>query len=389
MNTKQLRPDAPLWIRKRHLCGGGGGGGSGSYVRKGLGSHYRFYGNHGGTYVNQGRYGSFSPPNAPKVVWDNIKDAAASATSDPGLGAKQTDTYQSLMDQVASVTSQPGYAEIEGFTHIDPSSYSGRSALLGAASIDPFSTDYKAGTETAYKQSAADALAQVATGPNAVHGGDARSGLAWGTLADRLGAGRTAELRNAQMQDLNTIITSARSMNEIEGSRLSNALRAALGLNELASGTAERGLKSAMGVDMHRIQNLSALQVAAQLLGTTSDIQADNYAGQGDQSNWQAGVSCCFIFLEALNGKLPWFVEIARFDFLTPARRLGYKWMARWLVPLMQRFSLVKHAVNKLMVRPFLAYGQWLYANKGCGWAYAYYCHAWLYLWSWLGRRYG
>lgn len=68
---------------------------------------------------------------------------------------------------------------------------------------------------------------------------------------------------------------------------------------------------------------------------------------------------CCFIFLEAYNGRLPWYVRVERDRYYRADSRLsgGYKRMAKWLVPLMRRSSIVRHLVNWTMVKPLSAVG--------------------------------
>ena len=371
MNYKEqaAQTGLPLWlVRFVPLCYFGGGGSSGSFRRSGTGKHARYF-------------------SIPADINDKVSDAVSGAQTDPGLATKQVSLFNNLMDNAMSAESQPGYSEIKGFSTMSPLDYSGRDALLAASSRDPYSGAYAQETLGRYQQDAADAMSQVASGPSAVRGGDARTGVMQGQLAERLSAGRGQELRQAQLQDLGGVITAARSMGDIEGGRLSNSLQAALGLSGIANSVGERGLEAGKAVDVNKLQNLSLLQLATTLQGKTLDKQVDNFSGEGDQSGWQGGVSCCFIFLEALNGELPWYVELARKDLWTPARRAGYTWMSKWLVPTMRASAVVKHLVNAVVVKPFLAYGAWLYGeNDGYGWALAPYCSTWLRVWGWLGR---
>jgi hypothetical protein len=83
--------------------------------------------------------------------------------------------------------------------------------------------------------------------------------------------------------------------------------------------------------------------------------------------------ACCFIFLEALNGILPWWVRACRDEFAeeSTARREGYIRMSEWLVPLMaspQPLStwrgallkrIVRALVNTLMIKPLMKWGGW------------------------------
>jgi len=62
--------------------------------------------------------------------------------------------------------------------------------------------------------------------------------------------------------------------------------------------------------------------------------------------------SCCFIFLEAYNGQIPWYVRCSRDMHMTPANRRGYIWMSKWLVPAMKRSSVVRTLTNFFMIKP-------------------------------------
>src|SRR5690606_13342031 len=98
------------------------------------------------------------------------------------------------------------------------------------------------------------------------------------------------------------------------------------------------------------------LPAAAQLTSPLRGLQTDNLEGRGYQSSnsMSYGVNfCCFIFLEAYNGKLPWFVRACRDEFApeNTARRNGYIRMSKWLVPLMQRSKVARFFVNKTMIQ--------------------------------------
>jgi hypothetical protein len=68
-----------------------------------------------------------------------------------------------------------------------------------------------------------------------------------------------------------------------------------------------------------------------------------------------------------------------------PQIATGYKKMAKWLVPLMQRFSLVKSAVWNFMVKPLSEHG----------YSIVYHCPQykhrilrkfWFTIWNYLGK---
>lgn len=99
--------------------------------------------------------------------------------------------------------------------------------------------------------------------------------------------------------------------------------------------------------------------------------------------------SCCFIFLQSYNGILPAHVRVCRdyFYSIEPRVAKGYKRMAKYLVPLMKKSSIISNLVNKLMVEPITKYGGWLtntpsYSN--CR-SYSIYKKFWFNTWSILG----
>jgi hypothetical protein len=346
------------------VCVGGGKSDS-QFRRQGVGYHVRSYG---------------VPENINSLITQNAEQAQV----DPGLAGQQNALFSKLMTD--NVTSQPGYNQLTNTANQNPLDYSGRDSLLDVSRIDPYSGDYEAATNDAYVQRASDALSRVASGPDAVRGGDARTGIMQGVMTDRLAQGRGQEVRDAQQQDVSNVMNASQGMANIENTRTGTSTAAAMGLNELSNGVGGRALGAAQQLDVQKLANLQLLQLAAQLQGKTGDQQIDDFSGAGDQGGWQAGLSCCFIFLEVLNGKLPWYVEMARNDFWTLERRTGYKWMASWLCPLMSKFGLIKHIVNQVMVKPFLGYGKWLYSDEGKGRKMWPVCWSWLMVWESIGK---
>jgi hypothetical protein len=99
------------------------------------------------------------------------------------------------------------------------------------------------------------------------------------------------------------------------------------------------------------------------------------------------GAVCCFIFLEAYHGKLPWCVRYGRDKYynLNPDIATGYRRMAKWLVPLMQNFSFVRAMVWVFMVAPITSHLRRVTGTK----RYNYnsrITHFWLRVWSILGK---
>lgn len=115
-------------------------------------------------------------------------------------------------------------------------------------------------------------------------------------------------------------------------------------------------------------------------------------AGGGGGGAMGAGAAgCCFIFLESYNGKLPWWVRVCRdyYYWRNPRIATGYKRMAKWIVPLMQKSAVVRKLVESLMVTPITKYGGWMCNVPGytnCQ-SYAPYKNFWFSVWHWLGGR--
>lgn len=357
-----------LWPGCEHARCAGGGGSSGAFSRTGTGVHERAY-------------------NVPSDVSSLIMQNANTSGLDPALGAKQNVQYGRLMDDTPEA--QPGFGSLLNASNINATDYEGRDSLANIAGQNPFSGDFENDTMGAYRQRAAQAMGEAATGPDAVRGGQAQTGIMQGVLADQLARGRGQEVRQARMQDASMVGDASKSMAGIEQARTQTGVNAATGLSNLASGVASRGLGAAAGVDNTKQINLQMLQLVSSLMGKTMDTQTDNFSGKGDQSGWQGGVSCCFIFNEALNGELPWHMELARCEFWNPRREVGYRWMAGWLVPAMQQRRWVRSVVNVVLIKPFLRYSAWVYgeANGIASALLAPYCYGWLALWATLGRR--
>jgi hypothetical protein len=102
--------------------------------------------------------------------------------------------------------------------------------------------------------------------------------------------------------------------------------------------------------------------------------------------------NCCFNFIEALDGPLPWFVreERDRYYKSEPLVAKGYVWMSKWLVPMMQHSQTVKDLVRELMVYPIVQRGGWLKSVDGFrhGWIYEPYKKFWFAVWHFCGKHF-
>jgi hypothetical protein len=135
--------------------------------------------------------------------------------------------------------------------------------------------------------------------------------------------------------------------------------------------------------DTNRSQNTTG-----QSTTNTMNTGKSNMTGFNDSSSWGVGggVGCCFIFMEAYKGEgnMPWFVRRCRDEFATGRRVLGYRRMANWAVPMMQRSGAFRRAIDWLMIRPLTSFGGWLYAQPGYkyGWLAAPITAAWFGFWK-------
>lgn len=106
-----------------------------------------------------------------------------------------------------------------------------------------------------------------------------------------------------------------------------------------------------------------ANQGALGLTGGFQTLRANIAAGARDTlDRYNETTICCFIFLEAYNGKLPWYVRFCRDQWYTkyPSLKHGYRKMAKWLVPLMKKSKVIRYGVNELMVKPISRIGAFL-----------------------------
>ena len=150
---------------------------------------------------------------------------------------------------------------------------------------------------------------------------------------------------------------------QFTGAQMGAGVNNAFGQGQALMGQTGENQRTAMNVNAQR---RSGLDVFNQTLGAVSN--------------------CCFIMLEGHNGILPWWVRSYR-DMtysLQPEIAVGYKWMANWLVPMMEKSVFIKSLVNETLVTPLTAYGGWFYSVPGYehGKCYAGHKRFWFGLWK-------
>ena len=106
---------------------------------------------------------------------------------------------------------------------------------------------------------------------------------------------------------------------------------------------------------MNAVANPAALATTSSLTnaGLLNQVSQGNFSN-GNSSNQSAGANCCFIFMEAYNGQMPASVREFRDKYyrLQPTIADGYKRMAKWLVPLMREYGVVRSIVWHTMIKP-------------------------------------
>jgi hypothetical protein len=107
-----------------------------------------------------------------------------------------------------------------------------------------------------------------------------------------------------------------------------------------------------------------------------------------DSFGFQGGIlqGCCFNFLEAEGEVADSVREYRDEHYLGTKVGVGYKRMARWLVPIMRRSMMVKRMVRLLMTRPLRMYADWYYGLNDWGWIMIPFKWTWVTIWDGMGR---
>ena len=97
-------------------------------------------------------------------------------------------------------------------------------------------------------------------------------------------------------------------------------------------------------------------------------------------------VSCCFIFLAAHGGELPWWVRYLRNVLADDETRRGYIRMSRWLVPILQRSEFARVITQAAMTYPITEYGAAMVGVRPEGIVFAPIKRFWFAVWKHLGK---
>lgn len=150
------------------------------------------------------------------------------------------------------------------------------------------------------------------------------------------------------------------------------------------AGTQQTG-SSTQNQGTNLLNNIAGFQNTAMGVNANNRDSLDRVMQVG---NGIVGSTCCFIFMEAYNGLMPWWVRKCRDAYYTPTRRLGYVRTAKVLVPLMEKSKFIRQLVNDTMIAPLTSYGGHLFNVKGYedGRKYKGYTNFWFKVWDLIGK---
>lgn len=191
----------------------------------------------------------------------------------------------------------------------------------------------------------------------------------WG-IKDLLMGNPAGEFANKEIIRSALDPTADTSFNDSMKERLGEGIAQAHTGDQFQSmGANSRGAAESRAVVGHEQDLINSLQGAsnadtAYRLGTAAaaqPYQGTRTTGTGSSSGTQgqAGITCCFILLEGLNGELPWYVRAIRdvYHNTMPDMVIGYRRLSVWLVPAMRTWAPVKRFVNAVMVKPLVHIG--------------------------------
>lgn len=316
-----------------------------------------------------------------------------SGTISSGLGTTEDNFLSGIMSQ--DYTKPPGVDKTQSTQSMDPQAYPGSSSLASIANTDPFSSVYSEKLKSFYDNLFGEAAAAGGTGPEAVRGGAAHGAMVKGQVLEKAALDKFDQITKLQLAQQDRTMSGAQMASAIEMARRTGILGAQ---NQVAQQWIEGNRTGARGselLNMKRRVGADAITSLSDMLAPTKNLTRDDLSGSGNQESshfgWNAGINCCFIFLEALNGDLPWYIRRGRDIIGTERERKGYVSMASWLVPLMRRYRSVRTAVNLLMVKPFLIHGAFFFNAEGArpiiGRLLTPICVSWLKVWDLLGKK--
>jgi hypothetical protein len=330
---------------------GGGGGQSGNSDSS--------FSRHGGSSVKVERA-------LPDYLTNLITGNASEAAIGQDLAGEQNSFLSGLLNR--DNAAMPGINEIAGIRTMDPGQFGGLEALTTQANRDPYNDTYATETQGRFDDSVQQAVAASETGAERVRGGQAHQAMATGEAVEKAGLDRFHEVSQQQRMDAETQQRAAAILNQITQGRMALKVGAQQQWAAQFLQAVGQGMDAARALDTRRGINTANLGMASEIQGTRNTTSTEDLDGHGsqasEQSGWGAGISCCWIFLQAYDGELPWFVRRARDMFCSTERRDGYNRMAKWLVPKMRKSRVVTEIVRWTMTKPLAAWGAWYYGEK-------------------------
>lgn len=318
------------------------------------------------------------------------------------LGAVQPMTANASVDQMLAgrinspVSSRPYAPEICNIIRSNAPGIAapGQDMFERTMGQDPYSGAFANNTFSRYAQDVQNAMSMARSGPAMTRGGTAAQGFAQAQTANELGLNREQVVQNARNLAIGQGQAAAQGLSQARGTMDQNATNAAnVGYNGYYNFL--QNMLSSAGLASERTKQFADLVPTYATISTPmKGTELNNLRGRGSQSSTSFGASfslCCFIFMEAYNGELPWYVRACRDEFApeSSARRNGYIKMSRWLVPMMRVSRMARTLVNHLLIKPLTRWGA---HYKGVlegppRWCDSLAKNAWFKLWELTGRK--
>jgi hypothetical protein len=268
----------------------------------------------------------------------------------------------------------------------------GQASLEAQSKVNPYSSQYADNSYARYADEVHKVLGQSRSGPAVNRGGTAAQGFMMSDAVNQMALNREDVLTKNRQADASIQQGASNQMGQLRGRMDSTALQGAGtgfgGFFNLLSDQQSAGSLASERAKIYSDLVPTFTSLASRMNGTENN----NLSGRGAQtsSSMGAGINlCCFIFLEAYNGKLPESVRRYR-DMAAPensARRKGYISMSKWLVPMMRVSRVSRTLANHLLVKPLTRYGEWFYGKNKTGWVFWPVKQLWFKIWELTGKR--
>lgn len=344
------------------------------------------------TTFNRDGVSATSQVNTPPSYLTGLIQQQLSQNAIPSsLAANQNSFLNNLLSRDTSQVQ--GKSTVDDIVTMTPGSFTGNAALSSIAGQDPYSDTFRDAQESYFDDAFAQAAAAARTGPVATRGGVAHGGYAEGNVLEKAALDKFREITELQQRQAAVTTNAAQTLQGIEMGRRGQVLQAQDQLQNQVIGGDRVGVAGSGAVGNRAGTEMAGYTGLGQMLGSKSGTTTDALTGRGQQQSshmgWNTGLQCCFIFLEGLNGQLPWYVRHARDNIGTPQIKHGYRRMAKWLCPAMRDHEPFKQLINRVMIKPFLRWGAKLYGDETVEPVRRFdetICKTWFRIWNFLGR---